>query len=297
MLAHNAYNLQRDTSTQAHNARARRALISKRPSAFQEGDLIAAYLLAITNARQRDPQEFVIHLNGFLSTFRHLRRDRVSLTLSLFLRMAILDLIWHARALDDISFLKFWCDLTTIMGPTTRSQCENYMTEILNGRKHLARLLSIVEVLWTQYSFLKRCLRFAVRNEKSGLDGQNASVRNMIADTKRLLQTLDIPADVRQYEIETGCHDADQYTKWTAWFPCFVYHTSRFVISMLEAESISQGIEAPCDRQVLGQMIKILAGDFERFCPSDWYHPGITVFWMAGLAFPTAEFPESIYHQ
>jgi hypothetical protein len=295
MIAHNESYRGEDVSSLEHFSHAHRALISKKDSAFQEGDLFAAYLLAVTNARRRNPHEFSIHLQGFLTTLRHLQQRGAVFTLSPFLRMAALDLNWHARTLDDVSFLRFWKDLTCLMGPTTRQQCEGYMTEILESKpKPLARLLSIVESLWTTYSFLKRCLRMAIGRDMGEGGVLDVSAEGMIAQAKTLLQSLEISDNVAQYEIETGCQGADRYTKWTAWFPCFVYHTCKFFISLLEADPILQGLRAPSERSALGRMIGGLAGDFVQFCPADWRQPGLTVFWLAGLAFPPLEFPESI---
>jgi hypothetical protein len=211
--------------------------------------------------------------------------------------MAALDLNWHAWRLDDVSFIQFWKGLMEMMGPTTRTECEKYGIEIFNGRKALARLTGITESVWMTYTFLKRCLRLAtVSRNKNELGALDVSVRTMIAQAKVLLQSLEVPDDVGQYEIEMGCHGANRYTKWTAWFPYFVYHTDLFFISLLEAKSILEGLRGVLahERRLLAGVIELVGEDFERFCPADWYKSVLTVFWFAGLAFPPAEFPGSM---
>lgn len=297
MLAHNAFCLERDTATQSHTARSRQALISKRHSAFHEGDLLATYLLAILNARRRNPQELFIHLQGFLYTLQHLRQERPSAKSSIFVRMAVQDLIWHAGALDDAAFLKFWRDIRAIMGPPTRHQCETYITEFANGDKSRVRLWSLTEFLWPTFCFLKRCLRYTVYKQSKNLFDLDGPVTKMIEEVKGLMEELKVPRTASQYEDEMGCVGVDRYQKWLAWFPCFIYHVSCFSVSLLQAPSILIGIEAAAEREELGRLIGFLADDFERFCPSDWYQPGLSIFWLAGLVSPSTKFPESIFRK
>jgi len=113
-----------------NSGRARRALLEKLMSDFDEGDAFAVFLLAFTtwvnpNAKQ---DELVIHLKGFVAAIDYISNKKSRGGLWYF-RTIARDLLLHAAARDltNDGCLRFYLQCRAILGPPSFEQRSVYL--------------------------------------------------------------------------------------------------------------------------------------------------------------------------
>lgn len=301
MLACAAFTLREQNDIallEVHVDRANRALRT-RPT-YSEADLFAAYLLAAMNARRHNLTHFKVHLLGFAAILEELKNGEhlVPDSLSVFWPYARNDLIWHGRSIGDDVILTFWDRTQASLGSPTFGQSERFCQQLAMERRRpdLVGQWSLTESLYQACTILKRCLRLTAHRQCHGLTGLDDTVSARLGETKRVLNSFETQQMVARFEREMMMKGVKEGTSMEGlgelWLPSFLYHISSFLISLLEAPSIFQGLCSSVEKLVFLSLFRLYPGGLMSFCGGSWYDAVGSTIWIAGLEFSRTDFPD-----
>src|SRR5271170_7437263 len=278
-------------SIELHLDRADRALRT-RPT-YNEADLFAAYLLAAVNARRGNLTHFKVHLLGFAAILEELKNgEHLALdSLSVFWSYARNDLIWHGRSVGDDVVLRFWDRTQASLGSPTVGQSERFCQELATERRRLDLVgqWSLTESLYQVCTILKRCLRQTAHRQHHGLTGLDGPVSARLGQMKRVLNSFETQQMVARCERDMMMKGVKEVTgmegSGESWLPRFLYHNSSFLVSLLEAPSIFQGLCSSVEKLAFLSLFRLYPGGLMSFCGGSWYDAVGGTIWIPGLEF------------
>jgi hypothetical protein len=245
-----------------NSRRARRELANRSISAFEEGDVLAAFLLAFSTWVNPDaqPEELGIHLNGFLAIVAHVsrpnstREDHSSLW---YFRTIARDLLLHAAARDltPDGFHRFVRRCGEVLGTPSFAQRADYLSKDLV--KHLHHHISYHEM-----TLIKGLRLF-------GMDSENFRP-GWLPDMKTDLVNMDHPMHytlLPYVSMATAQFSSAQLETIELSFATLIkYHICSIYVTIFETSSFAEGLATLAGKKLALDLLFIISqvGEYNR---------------------------------
>ena len=245
-----------------NSRRARCALAKQSVSAFEEGDVFAAFLLAFSSwvNPRAPPEELSIHLKGFLAIIAHVsrtsprREDHSSLPR---FRTVARDLLLHAAARDltPDGFIRFFHQCAEVMGTPTFAQRADYLSKDLIKHLHL-------NILYHEMILIKGLRPFVIDSENfrpAWLSDMKTDIANMDRAMHYTLLPYVSMAAARLSSTPVETIELSFVTLIT-FYVCSMY------ITIFETSSFAEGLATMTAKKVALDMLRLISqvGEYNR---------------------------------
>jgi hypothetical protein len=233
-----------------------KAIRAKSSTTVDEADLFATLLLALLSFIYHDLSTFKMHVCGFITVARELRRktddNECQLYLATFWPLArdtILDAFLHyfPRGLWNPCAVIFCQECHSIIGPQSVIQSAAYLMDFLGFDPN--REYSFCVSLWRYSRLLRVCFRDTVYRQLSGKINTSRTIASTVLEVKADInspEVLAIVAHISSLKLShSQAHGLSADPRFDLLrFSLLVYRFCEMLIALLEAPTLIEGISS-----------------------------------------------------
>lgn len=235
---------------EAHTANFCKALMTKTRAQIDEGDLFAAFLLALDSCVRGEFSTFLIHLKGVAALLNELTKKASSegylIQLHMFWPLARDLLLESCRTFLRANMCVIWFFTTCrrLVGPQSLLCRIQYLGElnIADPRGDHA----FVQTVWQYSVVLRNCFRKTLCRQLQGLENMEGEIESIVSELKSDLNSIEMTDIVKRlnfsivYDGNPHLNSGDDMCI----YALLIYEFCHLLITRLEAKTLIQGVES-----------------------------------------------------